>query len=492
MAIRMLVTLAVTLYTSRVVLQQLGVTDFGIYSVVAGLAIIMSFFTYALASAIQRYMSVELAVTGGRKMQNVFSACWATVFIMAALFLILAEGVGMWFLNYHLNIPPGRIADAHIVFQLSLAIVLIEMLRVPYNSLIISLERMSFYAYNSIFEVLLKLATAILLTVIAGDKLIIYMFLLVCVALIINVTYVLYCRHILPDVHFSVRADRKQIVEIGKFASWNILSSLSDISYQQGTSMILNVFFGVTFNASMGIANQVKSAVGSFTRSLQTAANPQIIMSFSSGNKSEFIQLFLSISKFSFYCMSLLAMPILFNTEYILELWLTVIPPQGAVFVQLMVVYCVIDSLVGPLWVTMQASGRIALYQVVISVIWLMSLPLTYLAYKLGMAPYSLITVIIAIDILLIFIRVKFTQHECGVPAGLYFRSVIVKVILVMAIALVAPVSLLYMVEMGGLTKLFVTTVLWCACLGASIYLIGLTDNERSYVRQVIKKFLHR
>ena len=191
---------------------------------------------------------------------------------------------------------------------------------------------MSFYAYSSILEVSLKLITAILLIMISGNKLTIYMLLLVGVAMMINIIYVLYVRHIVPELRFSIRAERQQIIEIGKFSGWNIITSLSDISYQQGTSMIMNVFFGVTFNASMGIANQVKSAVSSFARSLQLAASPQIIMSYSVGNRQEFSLLFLSISKISFYCVAMLGVPILLNTEYIMELWLTIIPPQGTMF----------------------------------------------------------------------------------------------------------------------------------------------------------------
>ena len=236
---------------------------------------------------------------------------------------------------------------------------------------------MSFYAYSSILEVSLKLITAILLIMISGNKLTIYMLLLVGVAMMINIIYVLYVRHIVPELRFSIRAERQQIIEIGKFSGWNIITSLSDISYQQGTSMIMNVFFGVTFNASMGIANQVKSAVLSFSRSLQLAASPQIIMSYSVGNRQEFSLLFLSISKISFYCVAMLGVPILLNTEYIMELWLTIIPPQGTMFVQFMIVFCLVDCLSGPLWVTMQASGKIAMYQIVIGVVWMTSLPMT-------------------------------------------------------------------------------------------------------------------
>ena len=227
MAVRMLLSMAVSLYTSRVVLQQLGVTDFGIFTVIGGLAIIMSFFTSALSAAIQRYMSVELAVSKGKGMQGVFSACWVCVLVMAGIFVLFAEVVGLWFLDTVVNIPPDRMDVAGIVFQLSLVIVVIEMLRVPYNAMILAYEYMDFFAYNSILEVALKLITAIMLSLTAGNKIIIYMFLLIGVAALINLAYVVYCRRKISGVRFSLRANHRQAVSIGKFAGWNVITSMN-------------------------------------------------------------------------------------------------------------------------------------------------------------------------------------------------------------------------------------------------------------------------
>ncbi|MCH5345918.1 MAG: hypothetical protein J1E63_02340 [Muribaculaceae bacterium] len=490
MAMRMLFSMAITLYTSRVVLQQLGVDDFGIYSVVAGLAIIMSFFTSALTAAIQRYMNVELAVTRGDGMQQVFSASWVCVLAMSAIFLLLAEGAGLWFLNNKLNIPPGRLGDAQIVFQMSLLIVVVEMLRVPYNSLIIAHERMAFYAYNSIIEVGLKLGVAVSLTLIPGNKLLIFMAMLIAIAVLINGSFAIYCRHILPAIRFRLKASRAQIVEIGKFAGWNVLTSLSDISYQQGSSMILNIFYGVALNATMGITNQIKTAVFSFTRSLQTAANPQIVQTFAAGQIDEFTKLFIRISKISFYSVAFLGIPIYLNADYILSIWLIEVPPMGAIFARLIIIFCMIDSLVGPLWVTMQASGNIARYQIVVSTIWILCLPTTYLAYKAGMPSYSLLTVMIAIDAFLIIIRVKFTEHHCHVPAAVYYTRVILNVLAVLAAALVLPLAVDLLLPMTPLATLLTTTALWVVTMAASIYFIGLSRDEKTALRAFIATHL--
>lgn len=492
MALRMLISMAVTLYTSRVVLQQLGVEDFGIYSVVAGLALIMSFFTSALTAAIQRYMNVELAVTKGEGMQQVFAASWGCVTGMALLFVLIAEAAGLWFLDHTLNIPVGRMPDARIVFQLSLVIVIVEMFRVPYNSLIIAHEKMAFYAYNSIIEVGLKLTVAILLSITAGNKLLIYMWMLIAVAVLINISYVVYCRIILPHLRFRLNAEFRKVVEIGKFAGWNVLTSISDISYQQGTAMILNIFYGVALNATMGITNQIKTAVFSFTRSLQTAANPQIIQTFASGNSDEFKALFIRISKISFFCVAFIGMPVFMNADFLLSVWLSVVPPQGAIFARLIIVFCLVDSLVGPLWVTMQASGKIARYQIVISTVWLLCLPLTYFAYRWGFPSYSLISVMILIDSILIIIRVKYTQKYCGVKCIDYYKSVIFRIICTFTLGLILPELLGNMVIMPPVARFFSTSALWVITMSLAIYFVGLTHAERQFADSFVKRFLKK
>lgn len=489
MAVRMLLSMGVSLYTSRVVLQQLGVVDFGIYTVIGGLAIIMSFFTSALTAAIQRYMNVELALTHGRGMQQVFSACWGCVIVLVAVFLVIAEVAGLWFLENELSIPVDRMGDARMVFQMSLAIVVIEMVRVPYSSLIIAHERMSFFAYNSILEVVLKLVTAISLSLVPGNKIVIYMWLLIGVAVLVNASYVIYCRHRMPEIRFSLRADRGQMVAIGKFAGWNVLTSISDIAYQQGSAMILNIFYGVALNASMGIANQVKTAVSSFTRSVQLAANPQIVKSFAAGEYDEFSMLFMRISRISFFLMLFLGMPIMLNAEYILSLWLTVTPPSGVLFVQLMVAFCVVDSLTGPLWVSMQAAGKIASYQIVISSVWILCLPLTYLAFRCGLPPYWLLIVLIGIDTGLLFFRVAFTSRYCNITCMEYLRGVVLPIAGVSLSAAVLPIVMTWVVD-GQLSRLLVSGGVWCVTMPLAVYYFGLSKKEKDAVKAFVSKHL--
>lgn len=484
---RMLLSMAISLYTSRVILQQLGVTDFGIYNVIGGLCVIMSFFTGAMTTAIQRFMNVELGKTGPRDMQQVFSACWVCVIAVAVVFVMLAETAGLWFLDNELSIPADRMTQARIVMQMSLAIVVIEIMRVPYNSLIIAYERMSFYAYNSILESVLKLATAIALSLIGGDKLIIYMWLLIGVAVIINWSFVRFCNRNIPRVRFSLRAPRQKVTEIGRFAGWNVLMSVAEIAYNQGAAMILNIFYGVAFNATMGISNQVKTAVSSFTRSVQIAANPPIVKTWAANETDEFRALVGRISRISYFLVLVLGLPIIINAPYILSLWLTVIPPSGVVFVRLMVVFCIIDSLTGPLWTAMLAAGRIAVYQIVTSVLWVMSLPLIYLAFHEVLPPQWLLIVLIGLNSVILVVRLVFSKVMGVLSAADFLKTVVARIAAVTVIAGIAPVVVATMMECG-MARLLVTTAVTVLTMLPAIYLLGIDRSERA----AIKKFIFR
>jgi O-antigen/teichoic acid export membrane protein len=483
--------MATSLYTGRVVLQQLGIVDFGIYAVVGGLTMVMAFFTNALTTAIQRYMNVELGKSGGRNINLVFSASWLCVIAMTAIFLILAEGVGLWFLNNQLSIPPGRMGDAQIVFQMSMVIVIFEMLRVPYSSLIISYEQMSFYAYNSIIESMLKLVTVFLLSLVGGSKLLAYMAFLIGVAFIINISFIWFCKHTHPTIRYSRNVSYSQVKEISKFAGWNVLSSLSDISYMHGSSLILNMFFGVTFNATMGVANQVRTAVTAFTKGVQTAANPQIIQCYANGDHVSFTNLFTTISRIACYLILFIGTPILINTDLVLNTWLATLPPNAVTFVRLMIVFCIVDSLTGPLWVTMQACGKIAVYQIVISIAWLINLPITYIGYRAGMPHYWLLVVMIVFSAVITVIRLLFTRANCNVALRTYMRDVIRPIVATSAIAYIItlPLSLL---NFNPWPQFFLTTGVWVIVFPTALWCVGITSAERATLKAKLTARFHR
>lgn len=488
MAFRMGATMVVTLYTSRVVLQQLGVDDFGIYSVIGGLTLLMNFFSYALDFSIQRYMNVELATHGDRGMQAVFATSWGALGIVCAGFLLVAEVCGLWYINNWINIPAASIPTARIVFQFALLIACIEMARAPFNAMILAKERMSFYAIVSIVEVLLKLTTAILLAIIPGTKLLIYMGLLTGVAILIDLVYVRYSRTYIPEIKFSVRTTRRRVLELGKFTVWNTLGTVADISYQQGTALILNFFYGVAFNATVGIANQVKNAVLAFTRSIQTAANPQLMQTMAAGETEAYRKLFVRLSKISFLILLFVGTPVILNAHFLLSLWLPVLPPQCTLFVQLMVVFCISDSLTGPMWASMQTSGHIARFQTVISLCWICCLPITYAVFRLGMPAYYMMVVIIGCNIVIQGVRIWFTSRYCGFPVSAYLRQIILPLSLTTVVAF--PIAaVVTRIITNPVVAFFAGSAVWLIVLPVTAYFLGCTTEERAFVRGTVSRY---
>lgn len=481
---RMFLIMAISFYASRQILDQLGVSDFGIYTVVGGLVLLFAFLNNAISASMQRFISYELGENNGKNLQLIFGACCLSVVALIVVLFLLAETVGVWFLGTHMSIPLNRVDDAFFVFHLSLICISIELLRLPYNALIVSYEKMSFYAYNSIFEALLKLLLVLMLRVIPSNKLLAYSLMLIVVAILINMSYVLYCRRNMPSVHFTLVTSKKQLAAISKFTLWNTATGIADVGYMQGTSIILNIFYGVALNATMGIANQVKSAVFSFSRNIQLAANPQIIKLYAAGKYDDFRLLVLRISKISFFLMFLLGLPIILNTEWILNIWLTKIPPHAVQFLQLVVIFCIIDSLTGPLWVSMQACGNIRTYQLVTSFFLLLNLPCTYFAFYCGFESYYLLVIQIIIDVVLIHIRICFSYKYTGISLRQYYKTIVIPLAVVAIVSAVLPYIFTFYTD--GIVRLFVTSGVSVATTIFAVYYLGLSAAERTYVTEFI------
>jgi O-antigen/teichoic acid export membrane protein len=485
----MILTMAISFYASRVILQQLGVVDYGVYNIVGGLVTLFTFFNHTISVSVQRYMNYELGSTGGKNMQQVFATSCACMLILVALLILFAETIGLWFLQNKLSIPPERAGDALIVFQISLLTIIIEIMRVPYHALIIAHERMSFFAYNSIVEAGLKLALIISLSIIPFDKLITYAILMACVSLTINTSYYIYCRKKFSNLHFSVRGSKAKLKEIGKFTCWNSMEGISEVGCQQGSNIILNIFYGVTLNATMGVATQIKAAIFSFTRDIQVASNPQIVKSYAAGAYDEFRTLVMQMSRLSFFLMFTIGLPLYLNVDTVLNIWLKELPPYCIEFVKLVVILRVVDSLIGPLWISMQASGHIRVYQTVTSIILLMNLPICYIAFKLGCMPYTLILIQIIIECILIVIRLLFVHHRCNLSIVEYLRKVILPIVKVVVVSSIVPI--LVSNYLDGIFGMFISIFVSVISVLTSIYCLGITSDERNFVKTKVKERLN-
>lgn len=489
--IRMVVSMIISLYTSRVILNVLGIEDYGIYTIVGGVVILFTFISSSMNAATQRYLNVAMGKNEEGYVEKVFSNSLGVYMLLCLLILCITEIVGLWFLENKLNIPYSRISAAKFVFHISVLTFGINFLRTPYNAVVIANERMSFYAYSSLVESGLKLVIVWILSLFVYDKLKLYAILVLLVAILILIWYYCYIRMHFHSYRYSKRFDRKLIKEMMSFSGWNLLGGIADVGMSQGTNMILNIFYGVSLNAALGLTNQVKSVIFSFIANLQLAANPQIVKSYTRGDTVYFRKLFFSISKYSFYLILLVALPLLFNVDYVLNLWLVNPPPYMSNFLILVVVLLMLDSFHGPLWTTMQANGNLKQYQIVISSLLLLNIPLIYITLKMGFHPDSIIIVQIVINIIVLIVRLLYAKIRCGISIYQYIANVL-RPVLVVSVAVIPLISCIAHNLANGLLKLVLVVLATIVIVVSSVYILGINRQERFLVKREFKKYLNK
>ena len=487
---RMILIMVVSLYTSRIILNELGVEDFGIYNLVAGVVILFSFLSNAMITATQRYLSIAIGKKDEKYIQAVFSTSLLSHFFLFFFIFLAAETIGLWLINAKLEIPADRMSATNFVYQLAILTTCVNIIRIPYNASIIANERMSFFAYVSIVETFLKLAVVWALAITPGDKLVIYSFLLLLVAIVIDIAYWYYCQRFLLANKFYLKTNKKLFVELTSFSVWNLFGGLADIGYKQGTNIILNLFWGVSINAVLGITNQIRNALVPFIGNLQLAVNPQMVKSYALGDYEYFKILVYRISKYSYFLMLIIVFPIIFNIDLILELWLKNPPKHTAIFAILTSVYCLVDSLTGPLWAAMQAGGKIKRFQMVTGICLLLNLPVSYLFLMYGYAPSVVLIIQIVITGFTVGVRVLFVKYYLQFSIRNYVREVIFPIVFVTALSL--PIALYIYAETGGYYRLLLF-ILFVPMMCYIIYVCGTCKSEKEMVMRSIRtKFLKR
>lgn len=377
---RMILTMLVTLYTSRVVLNTLGVEDFGIYNVVGGVVVMFSFLNSAMSSATQRFLSFELGKNNIKQFTKVFSMSINIHALIAIIILVLAETIGLWFVNTQLVIPTDRMDAANWVYQCSILAFMVTIMSVPYNASIIAHEKMAAFAYISILEVSLKLLIVFMLQWLAFDKLKLYAVLFLLVAVIIRLVYGLYCKYKIEGCRYVWTADKKLFQTLFSYAGWNLWGNMAAVGMDQGVNILLNIFFGPVVNAARGIAYQLSSAVRMFVSNFQMAVNPQIVKRYAVEDITSMHKLIFVSSKASYLLLLFLGLPLAIEANFVLSLWLGDVPEYTVVFVRLVIVIMLIDSLSGSLITAAQATGRIKLYQTLVGGLLLFIVPISYIS----------------------------------------------------------------------------------------------------------------
>lgn len=489
--LRMLFTMAVSLYTSRVILNTLGVEDYGINNVVGGIVSMFSFINGAMVTSTQRYLTYELGRGDMKKLQEVFSASIYVHAVISLFIIILVETVGMWFFYEKMVIPSERMEAAMWVFQLSILTTVVNVMSVPYNSAIVAHERMSAFAMISVVEVLLKLLIVYMLVIGSFDKLKLYAILTTCVSLFIRLIYTQYSHRHFEETRRIFRPDLALIKEMGKFAGWNLWGRFAGMLMGTGVNMLLNVFFGPVVNAARGIAIQVESAVAQFSSNFLMAVNPQITKLYAQNNLKDMYLLIYRSSKFTCFLLFALSLPLLLETETILKLWLKIVPEYTVYFLRLLLIIVVIDGVANPLMTSAQATGNVKVYQSVVGGILLAIVPFSYMALKMGGSPGSVYVVYLTVIIIAFYVRLLMLSRMIKLSVKEYVKEVIIRCVAVCLTAFTL-MFLLKKIVPTGLTGSFIVCTMSFLSTVAISYFMGLTKGEKAFIISKIKAFIQK
>lgn len=488
---RMIITMVISLYTSRIVLNALGVSDFGIYNVVGGVVIMFGFLNSAMASSTQRFLAFELGRKDNVRLRQVFSISVTLHIFISIIIVLLSETLGVWFLNTRLTIPAERLAAANWVFQFSVLTSVLTVLSVPYDAAIIAHERMNVFAYISILEVSLKLGVVFLLQLFGYDKLVLYAILIFLVSLILRIVYGTYCTRNFKESHYRFFWEKKLFTEMTSFAGWNLFGVFAGIGYGQGVNILLNIFFGPLVNAARGIAFQVMGAVNQLVTNFQIAVFPPITKAYVSNDEKNMYRLIFASSKFSYYLLLLFIIPLFIEAKEILAFWLKYVPEYTVSFTRLVLIDVLVCSLSGPLQILAQATGRVRNYQLVVSIILLLNLPVSYLLLKMGHSPQSTFVVSIVLSTVALFARLVVLKTLTAFPVSVFLNKVVLTVLVVTIFIIPLPLYVQSIIP-HKLLQFFLVGICTIITLITSVWVIGLSVAERSIIKGYLDKLVKR
>lgn len=492
LSLRMVFVLFVSLYTSRVFLNVLGVEDYGISNVVAGFVSMFSFLNTSLANAIQRFYNAELGKNGSKGITKVYNTSLVIQGIIALFVVALLESVGLWYLYEKMVIPSDRFEVAFWLYQFSTISAAVVIMQSPFTAAVMAYERMNTYAVISILEVILKLGFALALPYISIDRLLMYGAFYMVLSILTFLSYFIYSKKEFKELHFQRSYKKSMFKDMISFSGWNLCGTFACMIREQGLNMVLNIFFGPIVNAARGVAYQVSGALQGFVSNLSLAAKPQMVQSFATGDSSRTIKLMYTMSKLSFIFLFVLSVPVIFNIDYILHLWLgNVVPDHAANFVILVIITNFMNNLNAPLSNVVYATGKMRNYEVTFSVINLLIIPISFIVLKLG-APaemafivYLVMTVFVQIGCLLVI------QTLTKISLSDYFMSLIVPIVIVACITL----PLIYIINFylqQNLIGIVIEYIVITLLSSVLFYYVVLDSTEKKFVNNIIYKLKKR
>lgn len=478
---RMFLLMLIGLFTSRVVLRELGVDDYGIWNAVGGVVTMFTFVTTSISSAISRYLAYELGRSDEERLRKVFATGMLVQLLLCIVLAVLVETLGLWLLNEKMVIPEPRLGAARFVLHCSLGVLVLNMLSVPFNAAIIAHERMAAFAYISVGEAVLKLLIAVLLSVSVFDKLETYALLMLAVALTVRLAYGIYCRRSFAECRTRPAFDRPLFREMAGFAGWSFFGSGIGVLNVQGSNLLVNMFFGVAMNAARGVASQVELVVKQFASNFMTAVNPQITKSWAGGDREYCWSLVAKGAKFSFLAILVFLVPVVLETGILLRFWLGSVPASADVFVRLSMLALIVDMTGNSLLTLQLATGKLKKYYLVSGLGSLLCLPAVWLAFRMGAGAEWAYWCMMGVYVAVFAIRLLFARLDAGFPVGRFLREVLLKLLALALLSSVLPVAARMLLPEGVLRLVLVCLLAWIS-MAACAFGFVLTPGEKVFL----------
>lgn len=483
---RMLITVFISLYTSRIVLLALGVSDFGIFNIVAGVVALFSFINGSMTVSTQRFLSYEIGRKDQVAVNKIFNASILVHSVIALVILVLAETAGLWFFKHYLNIPGNRKDAALLVYQFAIVSFMLNILNVPFQALLNAKENLLAIAVINIIETIFRLGAALLLTFTLFDKLVFFGFSTFLIALFSLGLYIAVCLIKYQESKIYIVKDIKLYKELLSFAGWNLFGAIAGVGKSQGNAILLNIFFGPVLNAAYAIANQVNGQLSFFAQSIFRATNPQIVKNYGEGNKDHMLRLIYQASKFAFFILFLFALPIMLRMDYVLLVWLKKVPSYAPLFCQLILINTLIDLISYPLMTAAQSTGRIKYYQMFMGLFVLLNFPFSYLLFHFGFPPYSIIICNISISFIALFFRLLFLKSMINFPIGSWVKECFSKILILTLVVAISSVLANKLIGIGFYN--FIILSAFSAIVSIITFYILLDKDEKNYMKKLFTR----
>ena len=489
---RMILMMVIGIYTSRVILNALGVSDLGLYNVTGGVVTMFTFLNGTLASGGQRFMSFAIGERDAEKLKSVFRTTMTLHIWLAFAIFILCETVGLWYVYNKLNVEPGRFEAALWCYHLSVVAMVVSILQVPFNSALIAHEKMDIYAYMSIFDVSAKLLVAYLITVTPFDRLIFYAILILSVTLLNTYIYNLYCRRKFEECRFGYGYDKQLMREMVGFCGWNTIGCFAVMGQTTGLNLVINAFCGTVVNGARAIAFQVNGMIMKFIENFQMALNPQIIKYYADGDMQNMERLVIRGAYLSSYLFLSLAIPLFIECEYVITLWLGSCPDYVVPFVQIVLIESLFKSMGNPTITAMHATGKMKMVQITVGLVQVLVLPVCYLLFRVGLNPVTVVAAAVTPWLVVIPMRLYWCNHYSGFPVRRFLVSICLKIPVMAILMAIPPYLVHYFIPLDGFCLFLAVGIVSVIASAILVYTLGLEPSVREFVNSKIKTLLHK